>query len=144
MSREGQWSCDGSGAQVLWGAAEETGIVQSGEEEVQGKRYCFLQLPEGRSLRGGGWTLLLGNSDRMTGNGLKLCQGRYRLDIRKHFFSKTVMVRRRRLLKEVGESPSLEAFKNHGDVALRDMVSGHCGDRLVVGLDDIRGLFQPF
>ena len=32
------------------------------------------------------------------------------------------------------ESPSLEAFKKHGDVALRDMVSGHGGDGLVVGL----------
>ena len=30
MSREGQWSFEGSGAQVLWGAAEGTGIVQSG------------------------------------------------------------------------------------------------------------------
>jgi len=25
------------------------------------------------------------------------------------------------------ESPSLEVFKNHGDVGLRDMVSGHGG-----------------
>ena len=41
------------------------------------------------------------------------------------------------------ESPSLEAFKKHGDVALRDMVSGHGGDGLVVGLDGLRGLFQP-
>jgi len=32
VSREGQQSCEGSGAQVLWGVAEETGIVQSGEE----------------------------------------------------------------------------------------------------------------
>ena len=29
------------------------------------------------------------------------------------------------------------------DVALRDMVSGHGGDGLMVGLDDLRGLFQP-
>ena len=27
------------------------------------------------------------------------------------------------------ESPSLEVFKNHGDVALRDVVSGHAGVR---------------
>jgi len=37
-----------SGAQVLWAAAEGTGIVQSGEEEVQGRPYRSLQLPEGR------------------------------------------------------------------------------------------------
>jgi len=28
-------------------------------------------------------------------------------------------------------------------VALRDMVSGHDGDGLMVGLDDLSGLFQP-
>jgi len=40
-------------------------------------------------------------------------------------------------------SPSLEVFKNHGDVALRDMVSGHGGGGLMIGLDDLSGLFQP-
>ena len=35
MCREGQRSCEGSGAQVLWGAAEGTGLVQSGEEEAR-------------------------------------------------------------------------------------------------------------
>ena len=37
------------------------------------------------------------------------------------------------------EGPSLEVFKNHGDMALRDMVSGHGGDGL---LDDLSGPFQ--
>ena len=40
-------------------------------------------------------------------------------------------------------SPSLEMFKNRVDVALRDVVSGHGGGGLVVGLDDLSGLFQP-
>ena len=43
----------------------------------------------------------------------------------------------------VVESPSPEEFKNRGDVALRDVVSGHSGDGLEVGLDDLNGLFQP-
>jgi len=36
-----------------------------------------------------------------------------------------------------------EAFKDHGDVTLKDMVYGHGGDGLMVGVDDLSGLFQP-
>ena len=38
---------------------------------------------------------------------------------------------------------SLEVFQNHGDVALRDVVSGHTGGGLNVVLADLSGLFQP-
>jgi len=48
-----------------------------------------------------------------------------------------------RLPREVVESLFLEEFKSHVDVALGDMVSGHNGDGLAVGLDKIRGPFQP-
>ena len=41
------------------------------------------------------------------------------------------------------ESLSLEVFKKRVDVALRDVVSGHGEDGLMVGLDDLRSLFQP-
>ncbi len=43
-----------------------------------------------------------------------------------------------------GGSPSLEAFKERVDVVLRDLVSGHSGDGLTVGLGDLRGLLQPW
>jgi len=44
--------------------------------------------------------------------------------------------------REMVKSLSLEVFKRCVDVALRNMVSGHGGDGLMVRLHDLSGLFQ--
>ena len=71
--------------------------------------------------------------------------GRFRLDIRRKFFTQRVLKHWNGLPKEVVAAPSLEAFKARLDVALGSLVWWLVTLHIAGGLklDDHCGPFQP-
>ncbi|KAK4808589.1 hypothetical protein QYF61_009892 [Mycteria americana] len=76
----------------------ELALFSLEKQRLRLRPYRSLQLPERRL------------HDRMTRNGLKLHQERFRLDIRKHFLTDRVVKHWNRLPREVVESPPLQEF----------------------------------
>lgn len=61
-------------------------------------------------------------SNRMREHSLKLCQGKFRLDIRKKLFIEREVGHWNGLPRKVMKWPSLEMFKKRQDMALSDMI----------------------
>ena len=80
------------------------------------------QYLKGEYKQEGEWLFMRVDSDRTRGNGFKLRQGRFRLDIRRKFFTQRVVTHWNRLPKEAVDAPFLKAFKARLDVALGSLV----------------------
>lgn len=62
-------------------------------------------------------------SKRERGKGLSLCQGRFRLDTGKYFFTGRFVKHWNKLPRQLVKTPSLKIFKRHIDASLRNIDS---------------------
>jgi len=104
------------------GRLREYGDVQPGEEKAPRSRCSILPVPEGAYRKDRERLFTRVCSDRTRGNGFKLKEGRFRLDIRKKLFTMRVVRPWNRLPREVVAAPSLEVFKARLDGTLSNLV----------------------
>jgi len=81
--------------------------------------YSFLRRGSGQ---GGAELFSPVSSDSMRGNGSKLHQGTFRLDIRSHFFTERVVKHWNSLPREVVNAPCQSVLKRHLDNVLNNML----------------------
>jgi len=100
----------------------ELGLFSLEKRRLCGDLIAAFQYLKGAYKQEAEWLFTRVDSDRIRGNGFKLRQGRFRLGIRRKYFTQRVMIYWIRLPKEVVGASSLEAFEARLDVALDSLV----------------------
>ena len=98
----------------------ELGLFSLEKRRLWGDLTAAFQYLKGATGKGGG-TLDQEERDRTRGDGFKLREGRFRLDVRQKFFPVRVVRPWHRLPREAVSAPSLEGFKARLDRALGNL-----------------------
>jgi len=98
------------------------GLFSLEKRRLQGDLRAVFQYLKGAYRKDGEGLFSRVCSDRTRGNGSKLKEGRFRLDIKKKFFTMRIVKHWHRLPREAVAASSLEVFKARFDGALRNLV----------------------